>query len=260
MGDIITHVKGEPLAVVARRLAPVCQRRPDPEAWRYALGQAVAGMKGSSVRRLTLARLGQVQLLSNDQPDLPQLEQRQDGRIGIITIRSFADSAVVAQFDAALAALAGAAALVIDVRGNGGGDTAVARPIMGRFTAERRPYARMRRRQGEGLGAAWTEYVDPRGPLCSLPVIVVVDRWSASMAEGFPMGMRAVCGARIVGQPMMGLGAAVFPLRLDRTGITLQYSAEPVFDITGQRRDRLLPNVIVPDSDDGLAAALQLLA
>ena len=56
------------------------------------------------------------------------------------------------------------------------------------------------------------------------------------MAEGFPMGMRAVCGARIVGQPMMGLGAAVFRLRLDRIGIEAQDSAEPVCDIEDQPR------------------------
>lgn len=260
VGDIVTGAGNESLHSAARRLAPACQRRADPDAWRYALGQAVAGVRGDDGRWLTIARLGRIKLVWPERPDPPALEFRREGDTGIIVIRSFGDAAVIGQFDAALTALAGVKGLVIDVRSNGGGDSAVARPIMGRFAARRRPYALMRRRQGTGPGAAWTEFIDPRGALWQGPVAVLVDRWSASMAEGFAMGMKALCGAPIVGQPMMGLGAVVFPLRLDRTGIALQYSAEPVYDVSGQRRDRLLPDVLVPDDADGLPAALKLLA
>lgn len=76
------------------------------------------------------------------------------------------------------------------------------------------------------------------------------------MAEGFPMGMRGLGRARIVGTPMMQLGAAVFPLRLDRTGFELQYSAEPVYDVQDRPRWQLQPDVLVPDGDDILAAGL----
>ncbi len=126
---------------------------------------------------------------------------------------------------------------------------------MGRFITAAKPYAKMRRRDGRALGAFWTEIVEPRGPFTyAKPVVVLCDRWSASMAEGFPMGMRAICGAGIVGTPMMGLSAAVFPLRLDRTGIDGQYSAEPVYDVEGRPRSAFLPDVIVPDGKDILAA------
>lgn len=76
------------------------------------------------------------------------------------------------------------------------------------------------------------------------------------MAEGFPMGMRGLGRARIVGTPMMQLGAAVFPLRLDRTGFELQYSAEPVYDVADRPRWQLQPDVLVPDGADILAAGL----
>jgi carboxyl-terminal processing protease len=115
----------------------------------------------------------------------------------------------------------------------------------------------MRRRAGRGLSAPWTEWVEPRGPFTyDRPVIVLCDRWSASMAEGFPMGMRGLGRARIVGTPMMQLGAAVFPLRLDRTGFELQYSAEPVYDVADRPRWQLQPDVLVPDGADILAAGL----
>ena len=60
----------------------------------------------------------------------------------------------------------------------------------------------------------------------------------------------------IVGTPMMRLGAGVFPLRLDRTGITLQYSAEPVYDVHDRARSLLEPDVLVPPGHDILAAGV----
>ena len=79
------------------------------------------------------------------------------------------------------------------------------------------------------------------------------------MAEGFPMGMRGIGRARIVGTPMMGLGAAVFSIRLDRTGIQAQYSGEPVYDVQGKPRWTLRPDVEVADGADILAAGIATL-
>ena len=167
---------------------------------------------------------------------------------------------MVEAFNAALVELRNCPALILDVRGNGGGDTAVARPIMGRFIRKAAPYAMMRRRAGEGLSEPWVETVDPEGPFTfDGPVAVVVDRWSGSMAEGFPMGMKSLGRGVIVGSPMMGLGAAVFPLRLDRTGIDAQYSAEPVYDAQGNPRWHLRPDIEALDGQDPFILAQQFL-
>ena len=80
------------------------------------------------------------------------------------------------------------------------------------------------------------------------------------MAEGFPMGMRGLGRATVVGTPMMGLGAAVFPITLDRTGVKAQYSAEPVYDVKGQPRWLMQPDVAVPEAEDILAAGRRVLA
>ena len=109
--------------------------------------------------------------------------------LGYIRISSFADAGAVARFDKALESLRDVRGLIIDVRQNGGGDTAVARPMMGRFVRERTAYARMRRRDGVGLSEAWTEYVDPVGPFTfTRPVVVLTSHWSGSMAEDFRWG------------------------------------------------------------------------
>lgn len=79
------------------------------------------------------------------------------------------------------------------------------------------------------------------------------------MAEGFPMGMRGIGRATIVGTPMMRLGAGVFPLRLDRTGLDLQYSAEPVYDVDDRARSLLEPDVPVSAGEDIVAAGIAAL-
>ncbi|MDP1027078.1 S41 family peptidase [Sphingomonas sp. KR1UV-12] len=262
--DTIIGVDGIPAAARAAASMPRCLSHPDPAATAFTLNIAVAGRRGQP-RRITLrsAKGGKraVFLPLKITPRLPDVESRllQDG-YGYIVIRSFSDQAVVDAFDAALLRFREAPGLIIDVRQNGGGDTAVARPIMGRFIAKEKPYARMRRRDGDHLSQLWTEIVDPRGPFTyTAPVVVITTRWSASMAEGFPMGMRGIGRASIVGTPMMRLGAGVFPLHLDRTGIQLQYSAEPVYDVHDRARSLLEPDVLVSPTDDALAAGIRTL-
>lgn len=258
--DVVTAVNGQPVEAAIRAAALRCQRGADSEADAFVINTVVAGGRGTPRTMQLRASDGarEVALPLNQRDPVPDVSHRRlDGGIGLIAIRSFSDDAAVAAFDTGLAELRDAPALIIDVRNNGGGDTAVARPIMGRFIRETRPYARMRRRAGAGLGPAWTEVVEPRGPFTyDRPVVVLCHYWSASMAEGFPMGMRGIARARIVGTRMMRLGAAVFPLRLDRSGLELQYSAEPVYDVQDRPRWLLQPDVLVADGADILAAGL----
>lgn len=261
IGDLLTAIDGVPVENAIRDAALRCLKRPDPAADAFVIGSVAAGRRAMPRRFAVLsgnASVREVALPLKQRGNLPDVTHRRlaDG-IGLIAIRSFGDDAVVAAFDAALMAFRDAPALLIDVRGNGGGDTAVARPIMGRFVTARAPYAYMRRRAGAGLGQRWTETVEPRGPFTwTKPVIVLCDHWSASMAEGFPMGMRGLGQATIVGTPMMGLGAAVFPLRLDRSGIDLQYSAEPVYDVQDRPRWTMRPDILVADGADILVAGI----
>ena len=263
-GDIVSASGGAPMEAVVASLAPRCLTTPDTAADDYTVNVAVAGRRGQArdftiVRGRSPPRRIAVPLRHVAPP--PDIEHRRlEGGIGYVVIRSFADPATVAAFDAALASIADAPGLVIDVRDNGGGDTAVARPIMGRFTTETRAYARMRRREGRGLSDAWTEVVEPRGPFTfTKPVVVLTSPWSGSMAEGFPMGMRDIGAAKIVGTRMMGLGAAVLPMRLDRTGLQLQYSGEPVYDTNDQPRWRLRPDVEAAYGPATLAAGVSTL-
>lgn len=264
LDDAILAVDGRPIEALMRELTPKCLTRPDPAADAYALNRAVAGVRGQP-RPYLIARNGgearEMLLPIRQTAPRPDLEWRRlDDGTGYVVIRSFADDSVAESFDRALADLRDAPGLIIDVRYNGGGDTAVARPIMGRFISETKPYARMRRRDVAGISEAWTEMVEPQGPFTYTgPVVVLTSHWSGSMAEGFPMGMRGLGRATVVGTPMMGLGAAVFPIRLDRTGFQAQYSAEPVYDVRDRPRWLMRPDVEVADGEDILAAGRRVL-
>lgn len=263
IGDLVLAIDGQPVAQAVAARMPKTLTRPDPEANRFAINAAVGGNRDRD-RKLRLRSMDggvrDVFLPFKPFADRASVSHRKlDDGLGYIAITTFGDNDVPRLFDVALAELKDAPGLIIDARDNGGGDTAIARPIMGRFIKERRPYALMRRRSGQGVGLTepWTEYVDPQGPFTyEKPVVVLQNHWSASMAEGFPMGMKGIGRAVTVGTETMGLGAAVFPLRLDRTGVSINYSAEPVYDVNGTPRWKLKPDVATAPGTDILAAGI----
>jgi carboxyl-terminal processing protease len=253
------------IAAASAAQRPHCLTRPDPEAEDYALRAAVAGRRAQP-RSLQIERAGRVIDLDVKATPIPQEPplswKRLEGGFGYIRISTFGDEKMVEAWDQALAELRESRGLILDARRNGGGDTAIARPMMGRLIKTRTRYAYMRRREGRGLSQPWQEFVEPRGPFTyEAPVVVLTDRWSASMAEGFPMGLHGMGRARVVGTPMMQLGAAVFPCLLDRTAVNTQYSAEPVYDAKDRPRWLMRPDVEVAPSATGedviLAAGLR---
>jgi carboxyl-terminal processing protease len=194
------------------------------------------------------------------------VEWKRVGRdIGLIAISTFAaDRDVVPAFDRALEALRNTRGLIVDVRSNAGGDTTIARPIIGRLLTARRQYAWMANRDGPGLGPRRPEFVDARGPWTySAAVVVLVDRFSVSMAEGFAMALSGLGRARIVGTRMAGLGAAVGRIELPYSRIPVQISTEPVYALDGTPRWELDPDVVVnplgraDGNDPFIAAAIE---
>ena len=165
VGDQVVGIDGMTFEQAVALRMPRTLRRPDPEARRFAVNAAVGGNRDRDRKLRVRLKDGEVRdLLVPFRPvaDRPAISHRRlDGGFGYIAITTFGDNGAPGAFDAALAELRDAPGLVIDTRFNGGGDTAIARPIMGRFIKERRPYALMRRRSGKGIGLTdpWTEYV-----------------------------------------------------------------------------------------------------
>lgn len=253
-GDELLALDGVPLDELVARRRPRFLRRADPAAEEWALASALAGRHDGHgefrVRRdgteLTLLASARIR------PRAPVEWRRLPGDVGYLAIASFGDERVVADVERVLAELRDTRALVLDVRSNSGGDTAVARPILGRFLTERAQYAWMARREGAGLGPRWPEFVEPRGPWTyTQPLVVLVDPFSVSMAEGFAMALQGLDRAQLVGTPMAGLGAAIGRVRLPHSGISVQLSTEPVYTLDGRPREELVPDVRLDPFDSG---------
>ncbi len=251
VGQEILKVDGVPISEAAQSRMPESLSKEDKAAYAWALLSVVAGRHADprqfqvidhgELRKITIPK----QTGTMEEPAMVSTKRFKHG-IGYLRIRSFGSDSIVSQVDQALEKLRTTRALIIDVRSNMGGDTLVARPIMGRFVSKRLQYAWMSRRQGQSLGQTWPEYVDPRGPFTyRAPIVILVDRFSVSMAEGFAMGMKGMKRAQIVGTKMAGLGAAIQRITLPHSQISAQISAEPVYHVDGTPRWRIVPDIPV---------------
>ena len=235
-----------------RRAAYEAGKELDSDLATWALNSALAGRNG--VDRHLKVQDATGKILEFEPPSPATLERpestfsfrRLKGNVGYVRIPGFGEESTVKAFDQALEALKDTAGLILDVRDNGGGDTAVTRPMMGRFIREKTQFAWMNRRKGAGMSNRWAEVVKPRGPWTyERPVAVLVDAWSQSVAEGFAMGMDAMKRATVVGTPMARLGAGTFSTSLKHSRLPVQVSAEPVSQLDGRPRNAFQPKVLV---------------
>jgi C-terminal processing protease CtpA/Prc len=243
-------------------------RKVDMAAKNWALRILLAG-RHSEERRIEV-RAGQetkTVVIDDRQPQgesnsktQPLLEQKRLGEkldIGYVRINnSLGDVELIKEFDAALAQLKDTRGLILDLRDTpNGGNTTVARGIMGRFIDREEFYQKHSFPSEErqtGIKRSWVELVSPRGPLYPRPVVVLVDHWTESMGEGMAIGMDAIKRAKIVGTEMAGHAGAVQIITLPNSKIGVSFPPEKLFHVNGTPREDFVPPVYVdllsPDS------------
>ena len=133
---------------------------------------------------------------------------RIDARIGYLRIASFAGDGWADEIDQALAALPDASALVLDVRGNGGGDPAIAMAIAERFLRKTGIAEYVRYRSGPGhdqFGDFFPITVSPGGARrFDGRLALLTDRRDFSAAESFVLDLRAAAPVTVVGDTTGG--------------------------------------------------------
>ena len=255
-GMEVVTINDEAVEVVVRAVDPKLLAREDATAREWALQMALAGRRDRASIRLS-TRLGDTVREFEFAPGRPEpsalLAHRLVGRVGHVRINnSLGEHALVQAFDKALAELAAAQALVIDLRDTpSGGNSSVARGIMGRLVGETLPYQRhelVAEFRATGIRRVWVEYVAPRGSLFAGPVVVLVGRWTGSMGEGLAIGLNATRGAPVVGQPMAHLLGANGETTLPHSKIVVRVPTEKLFHVDGSPREAFAP-CPVADSD-----------
>jgi carboxyl-terminal processing protease len=258
-GDAITRIDGKPAAEAVsmfwERLGmEITQARAE-----YAARVLVAGRRDRARAITVQFRSGEVRELV-----LPSLyEQKQaarppvssctrDGQTIIRFHNSLGDSATIAAFDEAMAAVPARHRLVLDLRDTpSGGNTTVARAIMGWFVSEPRGYQIHNRPAEEretGIPRQWVEQVLPRRGRyrAELPT-VLVGRWTGSMGEGIAIGFAAL-GARVEGARMAGLLGSVEDIQVGQTDLFVKLPTERLFSVTGSPREAFVPRALADDT------------
>ncbi|NCC30855.1 MAG: hypothetical protein EOM24_02390 [Chloroflexia bacterium] len=156
---------------------------------------------------------------SRERPPAIQAERLPSG-LGLIKINAFwSDDDLVAAFDAALKELFDAPGLIIDVRGNGGGNQLLADQMAARLLDEPFTYGRDHfagRMPQRGWLAGISFRLTPRAPIYRRPVAVLIDERSFSTTEQFVVALVDSGRATTVGRPTGG--GSGNPVRFDLTG------------------------------------------
>lgn len=257
-GMQVVSINGIVVAEAVSRRTGKSLRSSDEAAKNWALRVLLAG-RHNERRNVEVISSGVRRVISiDDQPTSesaqtkPLLEFRRiEKDVGYIRVsNSLGDTDLIKQFDLALAALRNVRGLILDLRDTpGGGNTTVARGIMGRFIQRDLPYQKhslpAEARQF-GTKRSWIELVSPRGEFAyGAPVVVLVNHWTGSMGEGIAIGMDGMGRATIVGTKMARLAGATSGIRLPHTGIGVAFPTEKLFHVNGRPREDFVPAVQV---------------
>jgi C-terminal processing protease CtpA/Prc len=272
------HAGAEIVAIndlpVNQAILPFLGHNQNNEARSFALRLALAG-DHIIKRKITLKTENGTRGFYPDEQEMllethhyPQMiESRFFGSIGYIQINNFLfDMNLIPKFDSVLNSLMTTRALMIDLRETpSGGNTSVARAILGRFITTDQFYQKHELWSEEkqtGIKRSWQEIVSPRGVPYLKPLVILVDHWTGSVGEGISIGFDGMKRATIIGTEMARLNGAVETFQLPNTGIGVNITTERLYHINNLPREQFVPAIQVnvkdqaPGHDPILKAAL----
>jgi carboxyl-terminal processing protease len=249
-GDEVVAIDGQPVRTEAGRWIGALEA--GSRGWSWALNSALAGRWNTS-RNLTYRRAGREARVAVPTAQSPNASGRLtlEKRDGLVLIRpedSLGDYALLKDLDEALPTLRAAKGIVLDLRNTpSGGNTKVARGIMGLFISRRLPYQRHVVEEREtGTVRDWVEYATPRleRPLVA-KLVVLVSRWTGSMGEGLAIGLDGMKRATVIGTPMAGLRGAIGSTTLPESQIRVFFPIERLYHVDGTPRHEWVPRIKV---------------
>lgn len=159
---------------------------------------------------------------------------------------SLSNNDLIKEFNKAVDSLMFTKKIVIDLTDTpGGGNTTVARVIMGRFVREKLAYQQHEADEKPyDTKRYWVEYVLPGKRIYTGRIIVMVGHWTGSMGEGIALGFDRMNNAVVVGTKMAGLIGAITNFKLTETQIGFQIPTERLYHINGTPREDYIPKIM----------------
>lgn len=176
----------------------------------------------------------------------PVTVTHEGGKVILRINDALGENETIEAFDAAMVDVPVGQLVEIDLRNTpSGGNTAVARAILGWFVERPQAYQMHNlpaEQRDTGIARQWVEQVLPRtGKYHPGPVRVLVGRWTGSMGEGLAIGFDAI-GAEVMGQEMAGLRGAIYDHRLEQSRLIIKLPTERLMHVDGTPREEFVPD------------------
>ena len=177
-----------------------------------------------------------------------------DDNIGYIRYESFSSPIGEGNIDEALMYMMLCQGLIIDIRGNGGGDLTYAELLAARFCKEKTLVGYTQHKTGKGhsdFSSLEPLYIEPSGNIrWTKPVVVLTNRQVFSAANEFTMYMKAMPMVKVVGDHTGGGAGMPFSSSLPN-GWVVRFSAIPTYDAQRQSTEfGIDPDYYVSLSDE----------
>lgn len=265
IGDEILFYQGNTIESQLQQFLPKYTNTYNNNVYQYAINMLFAGTHHTN-RKLTINRNGTISTVNADSIKLGAksslIETKQlNQTTGYIKINDALDNFnLINLFDKALDSFLLLKNIIIDLTETpGGGNTTVARSIMGRFIHKALPY-----QQHEFDETAfqtkrhWVEYVTPRKTQYKGNVYIMVGHWTGSMGEGMAIGFDGMKRAKIVGTTMAKLLGAVQGFIMNETNIGFQIPTERLYHINGTPRENYIPTIPTKNIEETWKKILEL--
>ena len=262
---------------VSEAILPSLGHTVNAESKSFALRLLLAGDHATK-RKITLKTTNGVPTFFPDQDGMmlenveytSEVESKEFNEIGYIKINNFLyDNAIIPKFDSVLNSLMQKKAIIIDLRETpSGGNTSVARAILGRFINKEQFYQKHELYAEEketGIKRSWEEIVSPIGIAYLKPLVILADHWTGSISEGITIAFDGMKRATIIGTQLARLNGAVESFEMPNTKIGFNFTTERLYHINGTPRELYNPSITVdvtaqkPDYDIILNTAEQYL-
>ncbi len=178
------------------------------------------------------------------------VESKNMGDIGYIRINNFLyDNAIIPKFDSVLNTQLQKKAMIIDMRETpSGGNTSVARAILGRFITQEQFYQKHELYAEEkqtGIKRSWEEIVSPRSNPYLKPLVIIADHWTGSVGEGITIAFDGMKRATVIGTELARLNGADDGFQMPNTKIGFNIVDERLYHINGSPRELFEPAIKV---------------
>jgi carboxyl-terminal processing protease len=257
IGDEIVLFNSKKVTEQVGQFLPKYTNQHTENMYQYAVNMLLAGTHNVK-RKITINRNGKQFIFYPDSIEIEKSQNLLDTKVlntttAYIKINdALGNLKTIEQFDKALDSFLQYSNLIIDLTETpSGGNTTVARSIMGRFVNKTLPYQQHEYNENEfDTKRSWVEYVTPRKAQFKGKVFVIVGHWTGSMGEGIAIGFDGMKRAKIIGTKMAGLLGAINGFMMSETKIGFQIPTERLYHINGTPREKYLPTILTKNIEE----------